>query len=135
MVLLTAGVVGRERLLPVKGGTGLLAAALLGNGGGVAPTAAGDAIRAGGFAGVDGRDSGRGTLCGVDDRSGSTNDAATSVCELVGGSVVVARSVWCVVAVTGSASASEPLGDDSKGTRLRPAFLFGKGGGKPSAEG
>ena len=130
MVLLTAGVVGRERLLAVTGGTGLLAAALLGNGG-VAPTAAGEAIRGGRFAGVDGRDSGRGTLCGVDDRSGGTNGAADGVCELVGGSVVVPKSVWGVVAVAGSASASEPLGDDFKGTELRPAFLFGKGGGTP----
>lgn len=124
---------GRERPLPAIGGTGLLAAALLGKGG-VAPTA-GDAIRGGRFAGVDGRDSGRGTLCGVDDRSGGTNGAADGVCELVGGSVVVPRSVWGVVAVAGSASASEPLGDDFKGTRLRPAFLFGKGGGTPWVEG
>ena len=106
---------GRERLLPAIGGTGLLAAALLGKGG-VAPTAAGDAIRGGRFAGVDGRDSGRGTLCGVDDRSGGTNGTADGVCELVGGSVVVPRSVWGVVTVVGSASASEPLGDAFKGT-------------------
>lgn len=134
MVLLTAGVVGRERLLPVTGGTGLLAAALLGNGG-VAPTAAGDAIRGGRFAGVDGRDSGRGTLCGVDDRSGGINGAADTVCELVGGSVVVTRSVWGVAAVAAGASASEPLGDGFKGTRPRPAFLFGRGGGTPCTEG